>query len=101
MKHAPTAFFPEYARMTAQTPPPSLAEAVSGTDAERRDRWIALAQERGQVIAELTSALAELLDLVDMDATFENRDLEPYKFEAIVDDVKARARKAIVRGRAA
>lgn len=44
---------------------------------------------------ELMCALAELLSLVESDATFENRDIEPHKYEVIVDDIKERANLAI------
>lgn len=45
----------------------------------------------------LLNALKELIDLVEADATFENSDIEPYKYDAIVDDVKRRARAAIAK----
>ena len=51
-----------------------------------------------EIVANLTPVIAafdELLDLIVSDATFENRDTERYKYEAIVDDVINRACKAL------
>ena len=69
---------------------------LSASDAARRDRTIAECNELRQENAELRAkyrllalAAADLLDLVDADATFENRDLELYKYEAIVGGTKA------------
>jgi hypothetical protein len=44
---------------------------------------------------ELLAALKELLELCDMGATWENNDIEPYKFEAIVDSTLVQAARAI------
>lgn len=43
----------------------------------------------------LVKALRELLELCDADASFENRDIESYKYDAIVDDVMEQARAAL------
>lgn len=43
----------------------------------------------------LVTALRELLELCDADASFENRDIEPYNYDAIVNDVMGQARAAL------
>lgn len=43
----------------------------------------------------LVRALRDLLELCDADASFENRDIESYKYDAIVNDVMGRARAAL------
>jgi len=53
-------------------------------------------QERVQAAAPvLLRALKDLVELCDMGAEWECRDIEPYKFEAIVDDTLRQAAKAI------
>jgi hypothetical protein len=46
-------------------------------------------------LSPLVDAFDELLDLIISDATFENRDVERYKYDAVVDDIINRAAKAL------
>lgn len=80
-----------------------MAEANKAVD-ELRAVALEIKDERDrlkQINSELRTALTELLDLVETDATFENRDIEPYKYEAIVDDVKRRAHAALAKTKGA
>ena len=64
------------------------------TEAERRDYWVATAQERGQVIAELVAACQGLLDT--------NTDLQYHSGQkpgCATCAAVVRARSAIERGR--
>jgi hypothetical protein len=46
-------------------------------------------------LSPLVDAFDQLLDLIISDATFENRDIERYKYDAIVDDIINSAAKAL------
>ncbi len=71
--------------------------AITESAAELRDRMVSENHALRQFNAELRAALQDLYELVEADATFENRDIEPYKYDAIVDDVKGRAARVLGR----
>lgn len=60
-----------------------------------RDANAALIVKAVNSFQPLVTALRELLELCDADASFENRDIEPYKYDAIVNDVMGQARAAL------